>query len=101
MAIGLKSGDVVTLGNARWAVISADGGRMELLRLNEAAPPPQEPQPAEKGPGNVLTVEQAAQELGVHPKTLREYLATGQLKGQKVGTKWRILRSENPLLQAV
>ena len=100
MAIGLISGDVVTLGNARWAVISADGGRMELLRLNEDAPPPQEPKPAERGPGNVLTVEQAAQELGVHPKTLREYLATGQVKGRKVGAKWRILRSENPLLQA-
>lgn len=94
-----RPGDVVTLRNDRFAVVSADGPRLELLRLNEAAAPHRGGRPAEKEPGNVLTVEQAAVELGVHPKTLREYLATGQIKGQKVGAKWRILRSENPLLQ--
>ena len=97
MALEPRTGDVVTLGNARWAVVSAEGARMELLRLNEAAPEPA-PEPAQR-PDNVLTVEQAAEELGMHPKTVREYLATGQLAGRKVGTKWRILRSENPLLQ--
>lgn len=93
-----KPGDVVTLANGRWAVVEAEGRRMQLLRLNEAAPP--EPKPEEPKTSNVLDVQQAAEELGMSPKTIREYLKTGQLKGRKAGTAWRILRSENPVLAA-
>lgn len=93
-----KPGDVVTLANARWAVVESEGRRLQLLRLNEVAP---EPKPeAPKGAGNVLDVEQAAKELRRSEKTIRKYLQTGQLKGHKAGANWRILRSENPMLEA-
>ena len=92
-----KPGDVVTLANGRWAVVEAEGRSVRLLRLNEAAP---EPEPEAPRIGNVLDVQQAAEELGMSPKTIREYLKTGQLKGRKAGTAWRILRSENPVLAA-
>lgn len=97
-ALEPKPGDVITLANAKWAVVEAAGRTMQLLRLNEAAPEPEPEIP--KGPGNVLDVQQAAEELRVSPKTVREYLRTGQLKGHKAGTNWRILRSENPILAA-
>lgn len=92
-----KPGDVVTLANGRWAVVEAEGRRMQLLRLNEAAPEPRAEAPKA---GNVLDVQQAAEELGRAPKTIREYLRTGQLKGRRAGSGWRILRSENPILTA-
>lgn len=92
-----KPGDVVTLANGRWAVVAADGRRVELLRLNEAAP---EPKPEAPKARNVMDVQEVAEELGVSPKTIREYLKTGQLKGHKAGTNWRVLRSENPMLAA-
>lgn len=91
-----KPGDVITLANRRWAVVKAEDLRMELLRLNEAAP--EEPKSEELIPGNVIDVKQAAEELAVSEKTVRGYLNTGQLKGHKAGTTWRILRSENPML---
>ena len=92
-----KPGDVVTLANGRWAVVEAEGRRLQLLRLNEAAP---EPKRTEPKAGNVLDVRKAAEELGRSEKTIREYLKTGQLKGHKAGTEWRILRSDNPILTA-
>ena len=90
-----RPGDVVTLRNERFAVVSADGLRLELLRLNEPWPGP-EPR---GGVPNVLNVRQAALELGVSEDTVRQQLAEGRLHGSKVGSVWRILRSENPLLQ--
>lgn len=91
-----KTGDVVTLANARWAVVETEGRNMRLLRLNETEP---EPKPeAPKAANNVLDVQQAARELGRSEKTIRVYLQTGQLKGHKAGSGWRILRSENPVL---
>lgn len=90
-----RPGDVVTLRNDRFAVVSADGPRLELLRLNE---PGVASEPREGVP-NVLNVRQAAAELGVSEDTVRQQLAEGRLRGSKVGSVWRILRSENPLLQ--
>lgn len=92
-----KPGDVVTLANARWAVVEAEDRRLQLLRLNEAAP---EPKPEAPKARNVMDVQEVADELGVSPKTVREYLKTGQLTGHKAGTNWRVLRSENPMLAA-
>lgn len=90
-----RPGDVVTLRNDRFAVVSADGPRLELLRLNE----PQAAGEPREGVPNVLNVRQAAAELGVSEDTVRQQLAEGRLRGSKVGSVWRILRSENPLLQ--
>ncbi len=38
----------------------------------------------------LLTPEQAAERLAVSPKTLRDWLRTGELKGVKVGRLWRV-----------
>ena len=92
-----KEGDVLTLANARWAVVEAGGRELRLLRLNEPAPEPK-PEPARQS--NVMTSEEVAKELGIAPKTVREYCKTGQLKGCKIGRSWRILRSDNPELVA-
>jgi excisionase family DNA binding protein len=43
---------------------------------------------------NVLTIEEAAEELKVQPKTVREWLRTGRLEGIKAGRLWRIRREE-------
>lgn len=91
-----KAGDVLTLANARWAVVEAGGRELRLLRLNEQVPEP-EPVRAEFKP-NAMTVVEVADELGIAPKTVREHCKTGQLKGRKVGSSWRILRTENPML---
>ena len=90
-----KTGDIVTLANARWAVIYNQGAELRLLRLNDQ-PEPEPEQP--KYQANSLSVEQVADELNIAPKTVREYCRTGQLKGRKVGNNWRVLRSENPIL---
>lgn len=91
-----KEGDVLTLANARWAVTFADGRELNLLRLNE--PAPEEPERPREFKPNAMTPEEVADELGIAPKTVREYCKTGQLKGLKVGQQWRILRSDNPML---
>lgn len=38
----------------------------------------------------VFTVEQLAQALDVHPKTIRRYIRDGKLEAHKVGGQWRI-----------
>lgn len=38
----------------------------------------------------LLTVDQAAAKLSVHPKTIRQYIRNRQLKAQKIGKLWRI-----------
>jgi excisionase family DNA binding protein len=43
---------------------------------------------------DVLTIEEAAEELKVQPKTVREWLRTGRLEGIKAGRLWRIRREE-------
>lgn len=41
-----------------------------------------------------LTVEQIAQELGVHPETIREYIRDGLLKAIQLKRSYRIRRSD-------
>jgi excisionase family DNA binding protein len=43
---------------------------------------------------DVLTIEEAAEELKVQPKTVREWLRSGRLEGIKAGRLWRIRREE-------
>jgi excisionase family DNA binding protein len=42
-----------------------------------------------------LTVEQIAQELGVHPETIREYIRDGLLKAVQLKRSYRIRRSDD------
>jgi excisionase family DNA binding protein len=42
----------------------------------------------------LFTVEQAAQELNLHPKTLRRYIRDGRLTATRVGKSYRILRAD-------
>lgn len=37
-----------------------------------------------------LTIDEAAERLGVHPKTIRRYISSGKLSAQKIGGTWRI-----------
>jgi excisionase family DNA binding protein len=41
-----------------------------------------------------FTVEQFAQMLDMHPRTVRRYIRDGQLKGNKVGGEWRIRKED-------
>ena len=41
-----------------------------------------------------LSVEEAAEILGVHIDTLRRWLREGEIKGEKFGRLWRIRESE-------
>ena len=60
----------------------------------------------------LLTVEQAAERLQVHPVTVRRYLRSGSLRGIKRGNLWRVPESallgspqtkpaESPLVRAL
>ena len=62
----------------------------------------------------LLTVEQAAQRLSVHPITVRRHLRSGLLRGVKRGRLWRVpesalvetsgesaAKAENPLARAL
>lgn len=42
----------------------------------------------------LLTAEQAADELGLHPKTLRRYIREKRLRATRVGKSYRIARSD-------
>lgn len=44
--------------------------------------------------GSILTVEEAAKIIKVSPKTVRDWLRSGQLRGLKAGKQWRILRQD-------
>jgi excisionase family DNA binding protein len=44
-----------------------------------------------------LTVEQIAQELGVHPETIREYIRDGLLKAVQLKRSYRIRRAEKEM----
>lgn len=37
-----------------------------------------------------LTVDQAAERLQVHPRTVRRLLVSGELPGNRIGRQWRI-----------
>jgi excisionase family DNA binding protein len=42
----------------------------------------------------MLTLRQAAAELGITPDTLRQQIKAGALRGRKVGPIWTITRAE-------
>lgn len=42
----------------------------------------------------LLTVEEVAEELRLHPETVRRMLRTGDMPGSKYGDEWRIDRAE-------
>lgn len=42
----------------------------------------------------IYTVEQFAERLKLHPKTVLRFIREGRLRAVKVGRSWRILRSE-------
>jgi excisionase family DNA binding protein len=44
--------------------------------------------------GELLTVAQAAERLGVHPNTVYRMIACGRLRAAKVGRLWRIPESD-------
>lgn len=44
--------------------------------------------------GNLLTVEFAARELNLHPKTILRFIHEGRLKANRVGKSYRILRED-------
>lgn len=39
---------------------------------------------------NLLTPEEAAERIAVSPRTLRDWLRAGELRGVKVGKLWRV-----------
>lgn len=41
-----------------------------------------------------LTAEQAAERLGLHPKTVRRFIREGRLKATRIGKAYRILESD-------
>jgi len=43
-------------------------------------------------PRNLYSVEQVAEHLGLHVRTVRAYLRTGRLKGVRIGKQYRISR---------
>jgi excisionase family DNA binding protein len=43
---------------------------------------------------NVLTVDEAAAELGIAPRNLRTWILRGRLKARKVGPVWLIDRGD-------
>lgn len=45
------------------------------------------------GPGEIMTVAQAAEFLSVAPQTVRNELRAGRLPGKRVGKEWRLSRS--------
>lgn len=40
--------------------------------------------------GKYLTVQEAAEILNIHPRTVTNFLASGQLRGAKLGRIWRL-----------
>jgi len=42
----------------------------------------------------LLTPETAAEALGISPKTLKDWLRAGKIKGVKIGRAWRIREAD-------
>jgi excisionase family DNA binding protein len=43
---------------------------------------------------NLLTVEESAEKLGLHPVTLRKWLREKRIGGVKFGRKWKLRESD-------
>ncbi len=52
-------------------------------------------------PDDLLSVDQVAQEVGLHPRTVRRFIREGRLKANKVGKQWRIHRQDLDALTGV
>ncbi len=46
----------------------------------------------------LLSVDQVAQILGLHPRTVRRFIREDRLKAKKLGKEWRILRTDLDVL---
>jgi excisionase family DNA binding protein len=44
--------------------------------------------------GKYMTVQEAADDWGVTTRTICYWLASGKLRGERIGRKWRIKREE-------
>ena len=67
------------------------GHRRAGPRHHRAAPgPPHLMPPRRSEPGELLTLTEVAERLGVHYMTAYRYLRTGRLDGTKHGTEWRV-----------
>lgn len=53
----------------------------------------QSPEPEPIGE-HLLTLKEAAAVLGLHPRTVREYLRRGELEGRIIGGQWRFRRKD-------
>jgi excisionase family DNA binding protein len=42
----------------------------------------------------LLTLQEAAEVLRLHPRTVREYLRRGELEGRLIGGRWRFRRKD-------
>lgn len=45
-------------------------------------------------PDSLVTVEQAAEQMSVHPKTVLRYIREGRLPATRIGKSYRIVRAE-------
>jgi len=53
----------------------------------------QETKPALIG-DRLLTLREAAEVLRLHPRTVREYVKRGEIKGRIIGKQWRFRRAD-------
>jgi excisionase family DNA binding protein len=51
------------------------------------------PEPAPIGE-KLLTLREAAEVLRLHPRTVREYVRGGEIKGRIIGGRWRFRRAD-------
>ncbi len=52
-------------------------------------------------PDDLFSVDQVAEEVGLHPRTIRRFIREGCLKAAKVGKQWRIHRQDLDALTGV
>jgi excisionase family DNA binding protein len=43
---------------------------------------------------NLVTIRDAATQLGFAPKTVRKFIHSGQLRGVRIGREWRVDQEE-------
>ena len=74
-------------------MMNQQGGIMGSQSTPPAAPPAQPAAPAGAGTPELLGPAQAAQLLGVSEEDVMAVLSSGELKGKKIGSTWRITRA--------
>jgi excisionase family DNA binding protein len=53
-----------------------------------------DPSPSRTSPSELMTVEAAAEQLKLHPKTILRFIHEGRLKATRVGKSYRIVRAD-------